>query len=85
MTCNSGVRRARRVRAKRYMLISRAYNAMQVYRARHRHTNELYAIKRSRHRFANRAHREQCLHEVHLILPTLKVCSPFEHSINVPI
>ena len=44
---------------------------MQVYRARHRHSNELYAIKRSRHRFANRAHREQCLHEVGSQLCTL--------------
>jgi hypothetical protein len=37
---------------------------VQVYRARHRHTSELFAIKRSRHRFASRAHRERCLHEV---------------------
>lgn len=36
----------------------------EVYRARHRLTDELFAIKRSRHRFSSRSHRESCLHEM---------------------
>ena len=60
-------------------------DAMQVYRARHRHTNELYAIKRSRHRFANRAHREQCLHEVGSHLCTLAHGSALFSGYNVDV
>ncbi len=56
----------------------------QVYRARHRHTNELYAIKRSRHRFANRAHREQCLHEVRLSSMHTYTSFRSGHCMDVP-
>lgn len=35
-----------------------------MYRARHRLTDELFAIKRSRQRFSSRSHRESCLHEM---------------------
>ncbi|KAL3156366.1 hypothetical protein ABBQ38_000681 [Trebouxia sp. C0009 RCD-2024] len=36
----------------------------EVYRVRHKRTGELFAIKKSTRRFASKAHRQKCLHEI---------------------
>ncbi|KAL3132053.1 hypothetical protein ABBQ32_008671 [Trebouxia sp. C0010 RCD-2024] len=38
--------------------------ADKVYQVRHKRTGELFAIKKSTRRFASKAHRQKCLHEI---------------------
>ncbi|KAK9819802.1 hypothetical protein WJX72_002609 [[Myrmecia] bisecta] len=36
----------------------------EVYQVRHKHTNELFAVKRSMRKFRSKAHRERCMREI---------------------